>query len=138
LRVTPDGDMTYVNCGHIQPVLVRHGQATRLIPANLPIGLLGDAQYESSSLKLQEGDRLILVTDGVTEAEDATGEFFGEDRLEHAASATEDACFEHVFASIKRFCGTTPLSDDCTLVELIYKGQSRTATSPNVKFPTTA
>jgi serine phosphatase RsbU (regulator of sigma subunit) len=138
LRVTPDGDMTYVNCGHIQPVLVRHGQATRLIPANLPIGLLGDAQYETSSLKLQEGDRLILVTDGVTEAEDATGEFFGEERLEHAASATEDACFEHVFASIKRFCGTTPLSDDCTLVELIYRGHSRTATSPNIKLQTNA
>jgi len=138
MRVTPEGDMSYVNCGHIQPVLVRHGKAQRLVPANLPIGLLGDAKYESSSFKLEEGDRIILVTDGVTEAEDCTGEFFGEERLEQAASATEDACFEHVFASIKKFCGTTPLSDDCTLVELIYRGHSRTATSPNIKLGTKA
>lgn len=136
MRVTPEGDMTYVNCGHIQPVLVRKGVARRLVPANLPIGLLADAQYSSDSLKLEEGDRIILVTDGVTEAEDASGEFFGEERLEFAAAATEDACFEHVFASIKQFCGSTPLSDDCTLVELIYRGHSRTATSAGVKFPT--
>lgn len=136
LRVTAEGDMTYVNCGHIQPVLVRQGKAERLVPANMPIGLLSDATYESSSLRLQAGDRIILVTDGVTEAEDATGEFFGEERLEQAASATEDACFEHVFASIKKFCGSTPLNDDCTLVELIYRGHSRTVTSANVKFGT--
>ena len=55
-----------------------------------------------------------------------------------AASATEDACFEHVFASIKRFCGTTPLSDDCTLVELIYRGHSRTATAAGIKLGTKA
>lgn len=138
MRVTPEGEMSYVNCGHIQPVLVRHGKAQRLVPANLPIGLLGDAKYESSAFKLAEGDRIILVTDGVTEAEDATGEFFGEERLEQAASATEDACFEHVFASIKKFCGTTPLSDDCTLVELIYRGHSRSATSPNIRLGTNA
>jgi sigma-B regulation protein RsbU (phosphoserine phosphatase) len=59
-----------------------------------------------------------VVTDGVTEAEDVTGEFFGTDRLER--------CCANGFAAIEQavtdFRGPTPLSDDCTITELTYRG----------------
>ena len=66
------------------------------------------------------GDRLILVTDGVTEAENARGDFFEDSRLE--AVAAKSATLEDIFAAVANFCGGTPLSDDCTVVELVYSG----------------
>jgi sigma-B regulation protein RsbU (phosphoserine phosphatase) len=135
LRLTPDGDLKYVNCGHVAPVLVRKRRAERMQATNLPVGLLDDACYESGNYKLEEGDRVILVTDGVTEAEDCTGEFFGDERLEEAATLMDDACFEHIFAAIRQFCGNVPLNDDCTLLELTYRGKSRGATDSTMKMP---
>ncbi len=49
------------------------------------MGLIPVAKFSSSKYQMKAGDRLVVVTDGVTEAEDAEGEFFGTDRLENAA-----------------------------------------------------
>jgi serine phosphatase RsbU (regulator of sigma subunit) len=62
----------------------------------------------------------VLLSDGVTEAEAGDGEFFGDTRLEQAANC--DAPFENIFAAVRSYCGDTPLSDDCTILELHYKG----------------
>jgi serine phosphatase RsbU (regulator of sigma subunit) len=128
LRLTPAGEVQYVNCGHVPPVLVKNGKAERMTDASMPLGLLEYASYESASCKLEMGDRIILVTDGVTEAEDIHEEFFGDKRLEEAAVAVDGACFDHIFAAIRQFCGNVPLNDDCTLLELIYRGKSKNST----------
>jgi phosphoserine phosphatase RsbU/P len=120
-RICPNGELEYVNCGHVPPVLVSNGDVGRLTDANLPVGLLPDAEYKSARLQLKAGDRLVLVTDGVTEAENALGEFFDDSRLEVAAKA---GTMEDIFAAISDFCRGTPLSDDCTVVELDYTGHS--------------
>jgi len=62
---------------------------------------------------------VVLVTDGVTEAENARGEFFEDSRLETAARAGN---MEDIFAAVSNFCSGTPLSDDCTVVELVFTG----------------
>jgi serine phosphatase RsbU (regulator of sigma subunit) len=118
-RIQPDGDLEYVNCGHVPPLIVSNGQVQRPEQGNLPVGLLPDAEYTSARLQLKAGDRLVLVTDGVTEAENARGEFFEDSRLETAAKS---GTMEDIFAAISNFCGGTALSDDCTVVELIYTG----------------
>jgi len=87
---------------------------------NLPVGLLADATYESDHYNMHPGDRLVLVTDGVTEAENARGEFFDNERLE--AVAAKSGTLEDIFSAVANFCGGTPLSDDCTVVELVYTG----------------
>ena len=87
---------------------------------NLPVGLLADATYEGAHVRLQPGDRFILVTDGVTEAENAEGEFFDNERLE--AVAAKSPTLEDIFAAVNDFCCGTPLGDDCTVVELLYTG----------------
>jgi phosphoserine phosphatase RsbU/P len=63
----------------------------------------------------------VLVTDGVTEAEDASGEFFGNDRLD-ASVASADA-FQQIFSDISNYCGSVPLSDDCSVLEMCYSDQ---------------
>jgi sigma-B regulation protein RsbU (phosphoserine phosphatase) len=118
-RVHSDGELEYVNCGHILPLVVSNGEVERPAQGNLPVGLLPDAKYEGARCQLKPGDRVVLVTDGVTEAENARGEFFEDSRLEQAAKA---GTMEDIFTAISNFCGGTPLSDDCTVVELVYTG----------------
>jgi len=114
-----DGELEYVNCGHIPPLLICGGEVIRPSHGNLPVGLLPDATYESDRYSLHDGDRLVLVTDGVTEAENAEGEFFDNERLEIAA---RKGTMQDIFAAVNEFCGSTPLSDDCTVVEMVYSG----------------
>jgi phosphoserine phosphatase RsbU/P len=118
-NVRDNGDLEYVNCGHIPPLVVSAGQVQRPGHGNLPVGLLPDAQYESAHVQLKAGDRLVLVTDGVTEAENAGGDFFEDSRLELAA---QNGNMEDIFAAVSAFCSGTPLSDDCTVVELVFTG----------------
>src|SRR5437588_1200302 len=119
-RVDREGHLKYVNCGNIPPLVVSAHQVKRPEHGNLPVGLLADASYESDHCTLQKGDRLVLVTDGVTEAENARGDFFDNERLE--AVAAKSCSLEEIFGAVSNFCGGTPLSDDCTVVELVYTG----------------
>lgn len=119
-RISRDGELEYVNCGHVPPLLISGQQVSRPEHGNLPVGLLAEATYESARLRLQPGDRLILVSDGVTEAENAHGDFFENERLE--AAAAHSSSLEEIFTSLSDFCRGTPLNDDCTALELIYLG----------------
>ncbi len=119
-RLRRDGELEYVNCGHVPPLLVCGGEVIRPSHGNLPVGLLPDAVYESDRYSLHGGDRLVLVTDGVTEAENAEGEFFDNERLEIAA---RKGSLQDIFSAVSQFCGDTPLSDDCTVVEMVFAGE---------------
>ena len=119
-RLQRDGEMEYVNCGHVPPLLVCNHEVIRPPHGNLPVGLLADATYESDHVSLHAGDRLILVTHGVTDAENARGDFFGDSRLETVAA--KSLTMEDIFSAVADFRGGTPLSDDCTVVDLMYSG----------------
>lgn len=119
-RLRNDGDLEYVNCGHVPPVWICKDEVLRPGHGNLPVGLLADAVYESDHCQMQPGDRLILVTDGVTEAENARGDMFDSDRLETVAG--KSVSMDDIFAAVADFCGGTPLNDDCTVMELVYSG----------------
>ena len=119
--VKPDGQGEYLNCGHIPPLVARAGgEVTRLRESNLPVGLMRNAEYRRTGFRLNCGDRLILVTDGVTEAESPEGDFFGEERLEQFVSL--GMSLDQIFTSVCLFQDGRPLSDDCTLVGLDYVG----------------
>jgi sigma-B regulation protein RsbU (phosphoserine phosphatase) len=119
-RLRNDGDLEYVNCGHIPPVWICGNEVLRPSHGNLPVGLLADATYSSDRCQMKAGDRLILVTDGVTEAENARGDMFDSERLERVAGKSRS--MEDIFSAVADFCGGTPLNDDCTVVELAYTG----------------
>jgi len=117
-RLMGSGELELINCGHVPPLLVSGGSITKLEEGNLPVGLVPGVEFHTSRLQLKAGDRLLLVTDGVTEAENAEGEFFGTDRLE--------VCCLDGFPAIEQavtvFRGDTPLTDDCTITEMMYRG----------------
>lgn len=120
LRLQKDGSIEYMNCGHIQPRICSEGHVSRLQVANLPIGLIATAEYTTGTTTLQPGARITLVSDGFTEAEDPTGEFFGEDRLDTAVSSSE---MHGVIEHMRHFCADHPATDDCTIVQVSYSGQ---------------
>ncbi len=117
-RLRHDGELEYVNCGHVPPVWICNHEVLRPSHGNLPVGLLADATYESDRCQMKPGDRLIMVTDGVTEAENARGDMFDSDRLEMVAG--KSLSMDDILGAVADFCGGTPLNDDCTVVELVY------------------
>lgn len=119
-RLRRDGELEYVNCGHIPPLFVCGNEVIRPSHGNLPVGLMPDVTYESDRYSLHAGDRLVLVSDGVTEAEDPSGEFFDNERLEAAA---KKGTMKDIFDAVSQFCAGNPLNDDCTVVELHYSGE---------------
>jgi serine phosphatase RsbU (regulator of sigma subunit) len=119
-RLDACGTLEYINCGHVPPLLVTSTGVKRLESNNPPVALLPMMEYQSNRLHLTAGDRLVLVTDGVTEAA-AAEEEFGDQRLESAAQSEDP--FESVFAAVSRFCGDYPFNDDCTVVEVAYAGE---------------
>jgi phosphoserine phosphatase RsbU/P len=117
-RLRRDGELEYVNCGHVQPLLVCGKEVIRPAHGNVPVGLLADATFESARCQLKSGDRFILVTDGVTEAENAMGDFFEDSRLE--AAAAKSPTWQGILSAVSEFCAGTPLNDDCTVVEVAF------------------
>jgi len=74
--------MVYSNAGHFFPVIVRaDGKVEQLSYSGLILGIQEDFKYESLVLKIKPGDVLVVTTDGVLEAENGRGEFYGEERL---------------------------------------------------------
>jgi serine phosphatase RsbU (regulator of sigma subunit) len=123
-RVQPTGELEYLNCAHVPPLIVTaRGSVMRLRESNLPVGLLPHASYESATARLRAGNSLILVTDGVTEAQSPAGDFFGDERLE--TCARRETAAEQVVGSVRLFQAGRPMDDDCTVVELTYLGAAR-------------
>jgi len=118
LRMGPDGAVEYINCGHVQPLLQSPGTVRPLENCNMPVGLFADAKYASEMLQMVRGERLLIPTDGVTEAEDRAERLFGEERLHALVGA--GASLGKVFEEIARFTDGAPAQDDCTIVEVRY------------------
>ena len=76
-RLSPDGLLEFINCGHVTPFLVRGGTLARTQPQNPPVGLLEDVSYTTETYELAPGDRLVVFTDGITEAQNAAGSSSG-------------------------------------------------------------
>lgn len=119
-RLTNNGELELMNCGHVPPLLVSAGRVTKLEEGNLPVGLVPGAEFQATRHHLGNDDRLLLVTDGVTEAEDASGEFFGSERLETCCHLGLVA----IEQSVTKFRGGTALTDDFTITEMIFRGEN--------------
>lgn len=117
-RLGGQGRMEYLNCGHIAPLLVRGKRVMRLWSLCPPVGLFQNLRPEGIWLRLEPGDRVVVVTDGITEAENLAHEFFGDNRLESVAAAQSGV--EPIFSAVHDFRGDARLRDDCTIVELSY------------------
>ena len=116
------GELTYANAGHNPPLVLRtNGTVETLDSTGIVLGLLGMAQYGEGSTRLDPGDRVILFSDGVTEATSraAPDDEFGEDRLVACLAASRgsaSAQIDHILQTLAAFTQGAPPHDDVTLV----------------------
>lgn len=124
LRLDPDGRIEYINCGHLAPIAVSTNGIRYLEASNCVVGLVPGATYSSAEDVLRPGERVVLTTDGVTECEDNQGRVFEE---LWPSALTRCQHIGEILDEVARFRGGSPAQDDCTLVEIKYKGTLRGA-----------
>jgi serine phosphatase RsbU (regulator of sigma subunit) len=112
--------LSYVNCGHLPPLLLRaDGRLERLTATATVLGLFETWECSVAEVQLASGDTLLLYTDGVTEAESLEGQEFGESRLAETLRAHRnlpvDSLLETIVAAVQKFIGGEQ-ADDITLV----------------------
>ena len=122
------GEMEYCNGGHNPIVIISpDGKASYLrAKPNLAAGLFEDFPYLSEKLQLERGSRLVLYTDGVTEAEREDKSQYGEDRLLQWASglnptAPSHAAVSDLYNSVKSFTQGADQNDDITIMSILLK-----------------
>jgi sigma-B regulation protein RsbU (phosphoserine phosphatase) len=115
--------MTFTNAGHNPPFLMRrNGEYIRLDDGGCVIGAFPESRFTQRQIKFDECDKLVLFTDGVTEARNASGEEFGEERL-HACLRSYRGCNAAelrtiILEEVKEFCADN-FDDDAALMVVI-------------------
>ena len=114
------GELHYCNAGHNSPLVIGHRSLVNLdCKANLPLGVIGGFAYQEQAAKLEIGDTLFLYTDGLTEAENARHEQFGEERMGELLAAhgeqSPQELIETMHQAVAKFVGNAEQSDDLTL-----------------------
>jgi sigma-B regulation protein RsbU (phosphoserine phosphatase) len=114
------GQLIYTNAGHLAPILLRRGQASRLAGEGFPVGLFPGIQYDQQIFNLEAGDLLVAFTDGVTETPNRDGEEFGDQRLtdllmRHCEKPL-DLIASEISASVGAWAGDVERHDDTTLL----------------------
>ncbi|MCT2401527.1 PP2C family protein-serine/threonine phosphatase [Novosphingobium mangrovi (ex Huang et al. 2023)] len=124
------GDVEYSDGGHEAPFIVRDGGLVERLQKlqGMALGVFEDAVYSTGHFRLNEGDALVLFTDGVSEATDADEQLFTTARIADAL-ATARAEFsarliaEGLADSVRAFVGAVPQSDDIAILTVCYEGE---------------
>ncbi|HZU27961.1 MAG TPA: SpoIIE family protein phosphatase [Bryobacteraceae bacterium] len=121
-RAFDNGRVEVCNAGHPRPLVVRDGIVSEVDSAGLPVGLFGEEEFAVTELCLEPSQSMLVFSDGVTEAMDHDGAFYGPERLSRIAaccgaempSALIAACRE----DLDSFCNGARRADDMTLFAL--------------------
>ncbi|HKN61437.1 MAG TPA: PP2C family protein-serine/threonine phosphatase [Candidatus Acidoferrales bacterium] len=122
---TTENRLTYASAGHWPPILFhKSGEGVSLREGGAPLGIFPNRNYEDTGLPLDSGDRLVLYTDGLTEAMDSDEREFGERRLVELVSRNIALSAAELLAAIRKevvgFCNGN-FHDDFTLVVVAVK-----------------
>jgi adenylate cyclase len=137
---TRTGVLELCCAGHEAPILLRQGEAPCMLdpPGGPPLCVLEDFPYASDRLQLQAGDVLILVTDGVTEAQNPDQTLYGWERMLASLHAIRQgatgalpaaAACQGLYADVRRFMNGAAASDDVTIVAIRFAGPAPVAST---------
>ena len=127
--LTSDGSLHYVNAAHCPPVIVGPAAALKSLEATgMPVGLVAGAEFVLGEATLFPGAKLAIYSDGLTEAQNPKGEFFGKKRLQDVlaenAAESSGALHDAILAAVTQFTEGAPQADDITVLVLEYQGSS--------------
>src|SRR6185295_6270416 len=120
-KASVDGQIEICNAGHCPPLLMQAGSATPIAATGLPVGMFCQESYETVRFNLNQGDRLLLYTDGLSEARDVTNEEYG-GRLPAFVSQCADLAapllVNQLIEDMRKFSIGTPVNDDLTVIAI--------------------
>jgi serine phosphatase RsbU (regulator of sigma subunit) len=125
------GVLTYTNAGHCAPYLVSpDGRLRKLHTSGMPVGMIAGVPFEVVQAQLEPGDKLVIYSDGLTEAGNAEGQFFDNERLRlclrrHSPSGARDL-LRALLDSVDEFTEGGVMYDDVTALVLEYAGRKNT------------
>jgi len=122
-----NGRFSYVNAAHCPPLIVRaNGERLELDANGMPVGLVETADFPVLTQNLAPGDKVVIYTDGVTEAQNNEGQFFGKRRLRETVNAhAGDSCaaiHDAIQAGVAAFTEGAQQSDDITVLVVEFRG----------------
>ena len=114
---------TYCNAGHNPPYIIgSNRKVLELMTGGIILGMMADIEFETETLRLKAGDRIVMFTDGITEAMNEKEEEFGEKRLlgfvKDSPDKSAQDIIEGILSEVDSFSGTLPQADDITMVVL--------------------
>ncbi|HTS24384.1 MAG TPA: SpoIIE family protein phosphatase [Bryobacteraceae bacterium] len=121
------GRFSYTNAAHCPPLLLRPGGALSSLEATgMPVGLMDGAEFPVAEERLFPGDKVVIYSDGVTEAQNISGDFFGKKRLREIVEArVRESCVaihDAIQEGVSAFTDGAPQSDDITVLVLEFAG----------------
>ena len=131
--------VTMIDCGHTRTILYRResNSASFIQGNNLPLGVRTIETYIPLDIPLSEGDVMLFYSDGVTDAENEAGEFFGEERLLQTfmnnVHLIPQQLVDAIFSNVGDFTGRASLTDDFTCVAVRFDGDVKPL--PLVRVP---
>jgi len=115
-QLQKNGTLRVVNCGHVPAIVMQDGVADQISDGDLPVGLIADANFHAIEQQFAKGSRLCMLTDGISESDNAEGTEFGLEPIKQHLGATEP--IDAIMAANRGFCADREAQDDCTLVVL--------------------
>jgi hypothetical protein len=123
LEITSDlNQIRFVNAGHFPPIVTGHGQISEMEKGAPALGIMPDSTFVEESYQLKSGDFFIVYSDGVTEARNESGDFFGEERLKKLLLQLEEKSATRagttILQNVDDFIGDARHTDDLSLIIL--------------------
>ena len=116
-------EICFHNAGHIPPILVSPEGKIEMLGENiigLPLGVMEDTEYPESRFTIQKGQKLVVLSDGITDAMNMKGDYFSMSGvLKHIAGSKVESVEvfgEHLLSAVHTFAGRTPQTDDQSLI----------------------
>ncbi|MFC1477734.1 PP2C family protein-serine/threonine phosphatase [candidate division KSB1 bacterium] len=121
LTLTSKSDtVQYLNAGHLPPLVMRRGAVSELPQGDTAIGLTADTVFNEKQAVLNSGDMMLIYSDGITEARDKEGQFFGDNRLQglflRMADKSPAEVGKRLVKEVNTFIGDEGMSDDISFI----------------------
>jgi serine phosphatase RsbU (regulator of sigma subunit)/pSer/pThr/pTyr-binding forkhead associated (FHA) protein len=120
------GGLEFINAGHPSPILMRHGTAEEAFTeGSFPVGLVPEAEFSTTTLRLEPNDTLVLFSDGVTEAMDPEEQLYGVGRLRAVLVGKNELPLDEiqktVLESVENFARGARQADDLTILLVRFR-----------------
>ncbi len=125
-KAAANGEVEICNAGHCPPLLIQNEEVSAIDSTGLPVGMFSKETYTISHIRLAKGDRLLLYTDGLSEARDRNNIEYGEERLgsilHKSSRLPARALVSELLEDVRDFSLRTPAADDLTIMAIQMVG----------------